>query len=437
MKILFPLVLVFLSWNAHATLDIQTWTLANGARVLFVESHDLPILDISVEFDAGARRDPQGKAGTASLTNAMLAKGLLEQAGPSPEPAMTEAQISNTFADVAAQQGGEAGHDRASITLRTLSAHEQRSKVTPLLARMLAQPSFPQDILERDKARLIAAIKEELTQPEAIAERAFWRLLYAPHPYGSNTTVASVDAVAREDLLAFHREHYVANHAVISMIGDITRAEADAIAATLTMRLPKGGALRPMPPVPPTTGQEDRIAHPASQAHILIGMPALERGDPDYFALMVGNYILGGGGFVSRLMQEVREERGLSYSVYSYFLPLAQQGPFQVGMQTQKEQTAQALKVARDTISRFMTSGPTPRELQAAKDNLIGGFALRLDNNRKILDNIAVIGFYDLPLNYLDTWTDKVARVSIDDIRSAFRRKLALDRLGTVIVGAQ
>ncbi|WP_414691453.1 M16 family metallopeptidase [Noviherbaspirillum sp.] len=437
MKLLLVLVFASLSFPAQAALKIQAWTLANGARVLFVESRAIPILDVSVEFDAGSRRDPPGKTGTASVTNAMLARGIQESAGPPAEPAMTEAQISNAFADIAAQRGGNAGNDRAGMTLRTLSSPQQRDKAVAVLGRILAQPSFPQSLLERDKARIIAAIKEELTQPETIANRAFWPLLYGRHPYGSIPTPESVAAVTRDDLVAFHRKHYVADRAVISMIGSITRDEADQIARRLTERLPRGEPLEALPAVPATDRQEKRIAHPASQSHILIGAPALERGDPDYFPLTVGNYILGGGGFVSRLMHEVREKRGLAYSVHSYFLPLAQQGPFEVSMQTSKSQTSEALQVVRDTMSGFIRTGPTADELQAAKDNLIGGFALRLDNNLKILENIAVIGFYRLPLDYLDTWTQKIARVTAADVQAAFRRKVGPERLATVVVGAE
>lgn len=420
---------------AQASLRIQSWTLANGARVLFVENHSIPILDVSVEFDAGSRRDPEGKAGTADLTNAMLARGLRKSDTPMAEPAMTEAQISDALADIAAQRGGGAGADRAGTTLRTLSSRAERDAAVTLLARILAHPSFPEDFLARDKARTIASIREDDTKPESIAGKAFWRVLYGEHPYAKQETVASVEAITRDDLVAFHRTYYVANRAVIAMIGDITRAEADTIAQQLTTRLPQGAPLSAVPPVklmPPT---EERIEHPASQAHILTGIPALARGDDDYFALIVGNYVLGGGGFVSRLTREVREKRGLSYSVYSYFNPLAQPGPFQAGFQTQREQAAEALKVVRDTMAAFLRDGPTPKELQAAKDNLIGGFALRIDNNRKILDNVAAIGFYNLPLDYLDTWTANVEKVTIADIRAAFNRKIALDKMSTVIVG--
>jgi zinc protease len=426
---------------SHAALQIQSWTLANGARVFFVENHTIPILDISVDFDAGSRRDPDGKTGAAALTNAMLARGLREATlpGPTPvmEPALSEAQISDAFADTAAQRGGGAGADRAGATLRTLSSRAERDASVALLARVLAHPSFPAEFLARDKARTIAAIKEELTKPEAIASRAFSRVIYGNHPYGKQPTVESIEAITRDDLLAFHAQHYVANRAVIAMIGDITRAEADAVAQQLSVRLPQGAALPPVPEVPTPRGVEERIAHPASQAHVLIGAPALERGDPDYFPLIVGNYVLGGGGFVSRLTREVREKRGLSYSVYSYFSPMAQKGPFQIGLQTQKEQADQALNIVRETVAGYLREGPSVAELRGAKDNLIGGFALRIDNNRKILDNIAAIGFYNLPLDYLDTWTANVAKVTIAEIRAAFNRKIALENLSTVVVGAE
>ncbi len=434
-----------LSLDAHAALQIQAWTLANGARVLFVENHTIPIIDLNVDFDAGARRDPAGKAGLAALTNAMLARGVRQQAaddhgaGQQPQmavaPALSEAQISDAFADTAAERGGGADSERGGVSLRSLSSLPERSAAVRLLARVLAQPSFPADLLARDKLRTVAAIKEELTRPEAIASKAFWHLLYGSHPYANQATVASIEAITRDDLVEFHRGHYVANHAVVALIGDVTRAEAEAIAQQLTQRLPQGAPMPPMPPVPAAHAQQQRIPHPASQAHILLGMPAEARGDPDFFALTVGNYVLGGGGFVSRLTNEVREKRGLTYGVYSAFSPMAQKGPFQIGLQTRKESTEEALKVVNQTLAAFLRDGPSAAELQAAKDNLIGSFPLRIDNNRKILGIVALIGFYKLPLDYLDTWSAHIAQVSRADVRAAFGRKVAQDQLSTVIVG--
>ncbi len=439
LKKLFAVALLAASGFAQAALDIQHWTLDNGARVYFVENHTIPMLDVNVEFDAGGRRDPAGKAGLSSLTSGLLARGLKEVrlADGSVEPSMSEAEISNALADIAAQRGGGSGADRAGMSVRTLSAKATRDEAVRLLARLLAHPAFPDDLFRRDQARTVSAIRDALTRPESIASKAFWRMAYGNHPYGAEATVESVGAITREDLLNFHRTHYVANHAVIAMIGDLTRNEADAIAKELTRRLPQGQPLPKLPEVAQPVGAEERIPHPASQSHILVGMPALARNDPDVFALTVGNYVLGGGGFVSRLTREVREKRGLSYSAYSYFNPMAQSGPYMAGLQTRKDQSDEALLVVRDTIAAFLRDGPTEAELKAAKDNLVGGFALRIDNNRKILENIAAIGFYQMPLDYLDTWTARVEKVSIADVRAAFARKLAMDKMVTVVVGSE
>lgn len=439
LKRLFFISLLFVGSTVHAALQIQTWTLDNGAKVFFVENRSIPILDISVDFDAGSRRDPVGKAGTAALTNAMLGRGLHQARLPDGalEPAMTEAQLSDAFADIAAQRDSSAGADKAGAGLRTLASPAERNQAVRLLARLLAHPSFPEDFLVRDKARVIANLREALTQPEAIADRTFWETAYQGHPYGKVQTVESVEAIQRDDLTAFHRRHYVANRAVIAMIGAISRTEADAIARELTRRLPQDQPLPALPAVPVSSGADQRIPHPASQSHIVMGMPAVAYGDPDWFALTVGNYILGGGGFVSRMMQEVREKRGLAYGAYSYFAPMAQQGPFQVSLQTQKEQTNEALDVVNQVLSGYLKEGPTEKEIQAAKDNLIGGFALRIDNNRKILNHIAAIAYYGLPIDYLDTWTENVAKVTAADIQRAFNRKLAMERMSTIVVGAE
>lgn len=438
LKKLWALSLLFIAGSVHAGLNIQHWTLENGARVYFVENHAIPVFDVSVDFDAGARRDPRGKAGSAALTNSMLARGIRQVTLPdgTVESALTESEISDALADVAAQRGGGPGSDRSGMSIRTLSSANERDQSIRVLARLLAHPSIPEDFFRRDKARTISSIKEAMTKPESIADKAFWRLAYNGHPYGNEATVESVEAITREDLLQFHQAHYVANRAVIAMIGDVNREQANAIAIELTRRLPQGGPLPELPIVQLSTGSEQRFPHPASQSHVLMGMPAMARGDKDFFALTVGNYILGGGGFVSRIYRQVREQRGLAYSSYSYFNPMAQPGPYIAGLQTRKDQTDEALKVVRETIATFLRDGPTEAELKAAKDNLIGGFALRIDNNRKILENLSMIGYHQLPLDYLDTWTAQVNKVTVADIRSAFGRKLSLDRMVTVVVGA-
>jgi zinc protease len=187
---------------------------------------------------------------------------------------------------------------------------------------------------------------------------------------------------------------------------------------------------------PLQSAQEQHIAFASAQAHVLMGQPGYQRRDPDFFALTVGNHILGGGGFTSRLTEEVREKRGLTYSVYSYFAPGMHAGAFTIGLQTRPDQAQQALALVREVLTRFVKDGPTEAELQAAKDNLIGGFPLLIDSNRKLVGNVANIAWNGLPLNYLDTWTQQVQKLTVADIRAAFARKLQTDKMATVVLGA-
>jgi zinc protease len=395
-----------------------------------VESRDLPILDISVEFPAGSGADTPEKSGLASMTRHMIGLGA---------EGLDEDRISKDFADVGAVFGGRFDTDRAGVSLRTLSSERERRQALDTFTKVLQQPSFPESVLEREKARTIAGLKEADTKPETIADRAFDKLLYGSHPYGlrGSGEIDTVSTLTREDLTAFYRARYTRSQAVVAIMGDVSRKEAESIAESLTRGLPEGGTLPPPPEVaPPEKAREERISHPASQAHILVGYTGMTRSDPDYFPLWVGNYALGGGGFVSRLTEEVRQKRGLAYSVYSYFLPLERRGPFQIGLQTKKEQAEEALRVVRETLENYVAKGITSEELKAAKDNIIGGFPLRIDSNKKIVEYLAMIGFYQLPLTYLDDFIGNVEKVTAAQIRDAFQRRIRTDDLVTVVVGA-
>jgi len=405
---------------------IERWETASGSRVLFVESHALPILDVQVDFAAGTAREAEGKAGAAALTHALLDLGV---------PEMDETQIASRLADLGAKLSGGVDMDRASVSLRTLSMEDKRGPALDVLRLILSRPLFPNDAFERERARTVAALKEALTRPDSIAGKAFWAATYGAHPYARQATPESVSALRRSDVIDFHANHYSAQRATITIVGDLSRAQAELLAADLSLSMPSGSPASAIAvPVLPASS-EQRFAHPAAQAHLLLGLPAIRRGDPDFFPLLVGNYSLGGGGFVSRLMKEVRDKRGLAYSVHSYFHPLAQLGPFQIGMQTKKEQADEALKVTREVLGTFLGNGPSEAELLAAKQNLIGSFPLRLDSNRKILENVALIGFYDLPLDYLDRYQENIDRVTVARIKAAFARVVRPDHMVTVVVG--
>ncbi|MCR4305039.1 MAG: insulinase family protein [Gallionella sp.] len=415
---------------AFATPSIQHWQSASGAKVLFVEDHDIPMLDVAVSVPAGSSFDAADKSGVAGLTHQMLDLGA---------EGLNEDDISRGMADIGAQFGGSFDQDMAGLSLRTLSNEAERGKALAIMARVLQHPLFPEAILEREKARLISALKEAETKPESIADKAFQKAVYGAHPYALpvHGEVASVEKITVQDMKDFYRAHYTAGNAVVAIMGDVTRAQAEVIAQQLTVKLSDAVAPPELPSVAMRIqASEQRIAHPATQSHILTGVPGMARTDPDYFPLYVGNYILGGGGFVSRLMHEVREKRGLVYSVYSYFMPLKQPGAFQIGLQTKKEQADGALQLVRKTLAEFVAKGPTDKELLAAKQNIVGGFPMRIDSNRKILGYLSVIGFYGLPLTYLDDFTGKVEKVTVAQVRDAFARHIDPQAMATVIVGA-
>lgn len=418
---------LFSQWLA-ASPKIDHWFAPSGARVFFVENHDLPMLDVRIDFDAGTVRDPEGKPGVASLTNGLLDLGV---------QGMDETQIADRLADLGAILGGGVEIDRASLQLRTLSADDKRIPALALMRSVLVSPQFSVDVFGREKARTIAGLKEASIRPENVAARAFWRLMYPAHPFGRDVTPEAVAAIEREDLVDFHRHHYTARRAAVTIVGDLSLEQAVILAQQLTADLPSGDAAEAdVPPVSLLTEPvERRISHPATQAHVLIGLPALQRGDPDFFALAVGNYTLGGGGFVSRLMKEVREKRGLAYSVSSHFMPLSQTGPFEISLQTRKAQADEALQVVREVLARFIASGPSEAELRAAKQNLIGSFPLRLDSNGKIVENVALIGFYGLPFDYLDRYAENIEKVTVAEIKAAFARHVSPERMVTIIVG--
>ena len=430
---------LFIHLNALATIPIQHWTQASGAKVYLVESPAIAMLDVQIDFDAGSRRDPPGQAGLASMTADILEKGVRAQDG---QPGLDENALGEAWADLGAQFGAGASSDRMSFTLRSLTDPALLDQAVALAARQIGEPSFPDAVLQRERQRLRAGLKESYTRPGSVIGRAYSQAVYGSHPYGYEMTEATLESIGVADLQAAYAAGVVACRARISMVGAVTRAQADAIAARLLSRLPQV-ACAGLPPLPPVAevaqlgeAQEKSIPFKSAQAHVLIGQPGFKRADPDYFPLIVGNYILGGGGFTSRLTTEVREKRGLTYGVSSAFSPGLHAGSFTVGLQTRPDQTAQAVQIARQVVRDFVASGPSEVELKAAKDNLIGGFALRIDSNRKLLGNLSGIAWNNLPLDYLDTWTRQIEKVTVADIRAAFSRKLQPEKMVTLILGA-
>jgi len=411
---------------AEAGVKIDHWTAQSGARVNFVESHALPIVDIAIEFAAGSAYDSREQAGLARLSLAMLKAG---------SSRYSETEASRRIADAGAQLRENFDLDRAGFALRSLSSEAERKAATQTLADMLQAPLFPAEAFEREKARAIANAREAETQPDRVAERRLYALMYPAHPYGFSETPDTLASIKREDVERHYRNCFGSARAVVTIVGDLDRDAAKALAEELTSRLSKGTDPA-LAPVATPAGATLRVAHPSTQSHVLLGVAAVSRSDPDYFPLFVGNYSLGGGGFRSRLLREVREKRGYAYSAYSYFRPYEREGPFLVGLETRRDQAREALELARSVVGEFVKHGPTEAELKAAKKGLVGGFPLRIDTNRKILEQIAAIGFYKLPLEWLDEFPARVEAVTLAQVRSAFAKRIDPEKLSIVVVGA-
>lgn len=429
-RVLLLICLASASTIAAAGVKIEHWTLANGARAYFVESRELPMVQVRAVFDAGSSRDPAGKGGAANLTAVMLDEGT---------NGLSANDIAIRFEGVGAEFGAGVDRDMASVSLRSLSDAALRDPALDLLAQLLTTPAFPATDLELKRAQALIALQKDAQSPGAIAAKAFYRELYGQHPYANDPLgdEKSLTTITREDLIAFHRRYYVGANVRIVIVGDVDKGQARKIAERVVGRLPAGKAPEPLPPVHELDkGWLKHVTFAATQTHVNMGHPGMRRGDPDYFPLYVGNYILGGGGLISRLSVEVREKQGLSYSVFSYFLPLRMPGPLYIGLQTKNSQRDQAIKLVRQVLTDFVVNGPTEKELGAAKKHLTGSFPLRIDSNGKIAEYLAVIAFYDLPLNYLDDFIPRIEAVTVEQIRDAFRRRVHPEHMVTVTVGA-
>lgn len=421
-------LLLLLTLPLQASPEIQHWRTDNGARVYFVAAPALPMVDVRVVFDAGAARDGD-LPGLAMLTNGMLSEG----AG-----GLDADEIAQRFDSLGAVFSNGSYRDMATLGLRSLTRPALLEPALETFALLLNSPDFPADALERVRRQMLTGLQYQEQQPGKIASRAFYRALYGDHPYASQPIgeASSVSRIQRRDLQAFHRRYYVARNAVVAIVGALERPAAEALAQRIVGRLPAGEAAAPLPPAPELQqARREHIDHPSSQTHLLMGQPGVRRGDADYFPLYVGNHILGGSGLVSRISEEVREKRGLSYSAYSYFTPMRAEGPYLLGLQTRNESAEEALRVLRQTLERFRNEGPTAEELRAAKRNITGGFPLKVDSNKDILGYIAMIGFYGLPLDYLDNFNRNIEALTVAQIREAFRRRIHPERMVTITVG--
>lgn len=417
------------SGGAAATPDIRHWTAEEGLDVYFVRTTALPMVDLELTFDAGSARDGE-QPGLARLTSNVLGEGA---AG------LDAGEIARRFEDQGARFSASSDRDSASVRLRTLNDPETMSAAVEALSLVISEPDFPEAAVDRERQRMLTGLRNNHQDPGYRAREAFWEALYGDHPYGHQPggTEESLNALEQADVRGFYRDYYVRGNASLAIVGDLTRAEAEAIANHLGESLQSGSAPEPLPEPGPSdrAGETIHVPFDSSQSHVMMGQVGYARGNEDHFALYTANHILGGGGLVSRLARQMREERGLSYSVGSRFTPMKRAGPFLISTQIRSDRTPEALDVLRDTVTSLRDEGPEPDEHERAIENITGSFPLQLADNRSILAYVANIGFHDLPLDYLDRFPERIKEVDGDAMVDAMQRHLDPEAFVTVIVG--
>jgi zinc protease len=424
------ILFLLLVTNAQAKLDIQYWTTPEGAKVFFAQTKGLPILDVALNFDAAASRDG-GQFGLASLTNGLLGTATQYH---------NEEQIINAFESVGSQFSTSSLKDMSIVSLRTLTRQPILKKSLDTFTEVITQPSFEQKYLTRERRQTLRSIEASKQSPASIASLAFDKAVFANHPYAHPKigTEKSINQISLQDLKQHYDKFYVAKNLTIALVGDITKVKAKQIARQISHGLNVGKKAKNNPVITALkSSQKIHIEFPSKQTHLLIGQSGVNRSHPDYYPLYLGNHIFGGSGLTSILSDEIREKKGLAYSAYSYFTKMKSNGFFMMRMQTKNDQALEAKNIALQTLKNFRNNAIDTQKLQDGKDNIIGGFALETASNANILTYLSIIGFYDLPLDYLSSFTDKIKDISAQDIQNAYERLIDMDKLIILSVGEQ
>ncbi len=405
---------------------LQSWTTGNGVKVFFFPSESLPMVDLRMVFAAGSARDGD-KTAVADMTSALIGNGA---------NGLDANTLAERLENVGAQFSTGSLRDMAWVTLRSLTMPQMLDDAVAVMADVLGKPDFPQAELELMQSQLITSLKNEQQKPGDIAEKALFKAIYRDHPYASAAEEKDIESITREDVIAFYKQYYVAENAQLSIVGQLSREEAEKLAEKLVKAMPRGAKAAELPEVKSLDqAQTIRINFPSAQSHILIGQPGVARGAKEHFALYIANHGFGGSGFSSILMDEVREKRGLAYSVYSYFSPMDAKGPFLIGLQTRNDQVEQAVDIVMQNLRNFIEEGPSEAAFESSIKNITGGSALKTDTNAKLAQYASLIGFYDLPLDYLERFNERIETETRDSVHQAFRDAIDPQKLITVIVG--
>lgn len=411
---------------AANAIEIQEVTSPGGIDAWLVEEHSIPFVAIDIQFQGGTSLDPDGKRGAINLMTGLLEEG----SGEMDARAFAEARE-----DLAASYSFDASDDSVSVSARFLS--ENRDQAVELLRQALTDPRFDEDAIERVRRQVLSIIASDAKDPQDIAARTFDRLAFGDHPYGSASigTAQSVATLDRGDLLTAHQAVLARDRVFVGVAGDITADDLRQLLDDLLGALPETGA--PMPPRAEyqLTPGVTVVPYDTPQSVALFGHEGLDRHDPDFFTAYVMNHILGGSGFESRLMTEVREKRGLTYGVGSFLAP-KDLGALYVGqVASSNAKMAEAVSVIRDQWGALARDGVTADELRDAQTYLTGAYPLRFDGNGRIAGILSGMQMTGLPTSYIDTRNDRINAVTLDDVKRVAKRLLRPEDLGFVIVG--
>lgn len=428
-KTIYFLIIMTQANLTQADVEISKYVTKNGVEILYTKSENIPMIDIKITFDAGSNKDGELK-GLSMLTHSLLDEGTSK---------MNSEAIASAFESTGAIFSTSVNKDKSSVSLRSLADKKYLEPSVKMLLKILSDSVFPKSEVILQKERTLSSISEDKSDPSEVSSNLFFKEIYGNYAYGfpSIGSEESIEKIKRKDIINFYKENINSSNASIAIVSSLSKKDiinlSEKISKSLSFSSPKKNGLNNFQ----KNNKKKYIFKKfnSEQAHIYIGGQSIKRGSKNHLPLYVGNYIFGGSGFSARLMKELRVKRGLTYGVYSYIYPMKNIGPFVVGIETKAEQAQESVRLIHKMLKEFHANGPTDKELTHAKEAIINGFPLRIDSNQDILNYLSMINYYDLPINYLNTFTDKISKITKKDILRAFKEEIDVNNLITLVVG--
>ena len=414
----------------QANIEILKYKTKNGITVLYSKAENIPMIDVKITFDAGSSKDG-GLKGLSMLTHNLLDEGTTK---------MNSEEIASSFESTGASFSTSVNKDKSSISLRSLTDKKYLNPSIKTLLNILSDSTFPLKEINLQKDRTISSIIEDESDPSEISSNLFFKEIYKEHPYGfpSIGEKKSLKKINRKNILDFYRDNINHKNATIAIVSSLSEKEVIILSEKISKSLEREKIISKNNIASLKKNNKEKYIFKkfnSEQAHIYVGGLSIKRGSKNHLPLYVGNYIFGGSGFSARLMQELRVKKGYTYGVYSYVYPMKDIGPFVIGIETKSVQAQDSIKIIHTMLKEFCDKGPTNQELKHAKEAIINGFPLRVDSNSDILNYLSMINYYDLPLDYLDSFTKNISKITKKDILQAFKEEIDFKNLVTLVVG--